>query len=69
MNYFCIKLHRRCWGSEVLKIYLLFQGSKEKHKKTIYITIPFCQSNEHYPLRFIKKLEGFTKENLLFVLI
>ena len=41
----------------------------EKHRKIIYITIPFCQSNEHYALKFIKKLESFTKEKYSFVII
>ena len=35
---------------------------EEKHRKTIYIRIPFCQSNEHYALKFIRKLESSTKE-------
>ena len=35
---------------------------KEKHRKTIYIRIPFCQSNECNALKFIRKLEGFTEE-------
>ena len=30
---------------------------------------PFCQSNEHYALKFIRKLEGFTKEKYSFVII
>ena len=42
---------------------------KKKHKKTIYIRIPFCQSNEHYALKFIRKLESFTKEKYCFVII
>ena len=42
---------------------------EEKHKKTIYIRIPFCQSNEQYALKFIRKLEGFTKEKYSFVII
>ena len=29
----------------------------------------FCQSNEHYALKFIKKLEGFKKEKYSFVII
>ena len=29
----------------------------------------FCQSNEHYELKFIRKLEGFTKEKYSFVII
>ena len=28
-----------------------------------------CQSNEHYALKFIRKLEGFTKEKYSFVII
>ena len=42
---------------------------EEKHRKTIYIRIPFCQSNEHYELKFIRKLESFTKEKYSFVII
>ena len=42
---------------------------KKKHEKTIYIRIPFCQSNEHYALKFIRKLESFTKEKYSFVII
>ena len=45
----------------------LFQ---EKHRAAIYFIIPFFfQSNEHYPLKCIKKLEGFTKENYSFAII
>ena len=40
---------------------------EEKHRKTIYIRKPFCQSNEHYTLKFIRKLESFTKEKYSFV--
>ena len=36
---------------------------EEKHRKTIYIRIPFCQSNEHYALKFIRKLEGLQKKS------
>ena len=42
---------------------------EEKHRKTVYIRISFCQSNEHYAPKFIRKLEGFTKEKYSFVLI
>ena len=42
---------------------------EEKHRKTIYIRIPFSQLNEHYVLKFIRKLEGFTKEKHFFVII
>ena len=42
---------------------------EEKHRKTIYIRIPFCQSNEHYALKIIRKLENFTKEKYSFVII
>ena len=35
----------------------------------IYIRIPFCQSNEHYTFKFIRKLEGFTKAKYSFVII
>ena len=35
----------------------------------INIRIPFCQSNEHYALKFITKLESFTKEKHSFVII
>ena len=35
----------------------------------INIRIPFCQSNEHYALKFITKLESFTKEKHSFVVI
>ena len=41
----------------------------EKYRKTIYIRIPFCQSNAHYALKFIRKLEGFTKKKYSFVII
>ena len=40
---------------------------EEKYRKTVYIRIPFCQSNEHYALKFIRKLESFTKEKYSFV--
>ena len=42
---------------------------EEKHRKTIDIRTPFCQSNEHYALKFIRKLESFTKEKYCFVII
>ena len=42
---------------------------EEKHRKTIDTRIPFCQSNEHYVLKFIRKLESFTKEKHSFVII
>ena len=42
---------------------------EEKNRKTIYIRIPFCQSNEHYALTFIRILEGCTKEKCSFVVI
>ena len=42
---------------------------EEKHRKTMYIRIPFCESNKHYVLKFIRKLEGFTKEKYSFALI
>ena len=29
----------------------------------------FCRSNEHYALKFIRKLEGFTKEKYSFAII
>ena len=35
----------------------------------INIRIPFCQSNEHYALKFIKKFESFTKEKYSIVII
>ena len=39
---------------------------EEKCRKLIYIRITFCQLNEHYALKFIKKkLEGFIKKVLL----
>ena len=41
----------------------------KKNRKTIYIRIPFCQSNEHYAFKFIRKLESFTKEKYSFVII
>ena len=37
---------------------------EEKDRKAIYIRIPFCQSNEHYTLKFIRKFESFTKEKV-----
>ena len=40
-----------------------------KNKKTIYIRIPFCQSNEHHALKFIKSLESFTEVKYSFVTI
>ena len=42
---------------------------EEKHRKTTCIRIPFCQSNEHYALNFIRKLESFTKKKYPFVII
>ena len=36
---------------------------EEKHRKTIYIRIPFCHSNEHYAFKFIRKLEILRKES------
>ena len=41
----------------------------KKNRKAIYIGIPFCQLNDHYPLKFIRKLEGFTREKYSFVII
>ena len=35
---------------------------EEKHRKTIYIRIPFSESSKHYALKFIGKLEDFAKE-------
>ena len=42
---------------------------EEIYRKTIYIRIPFCQSNEHYAFKFIRKLESFTKEKYSFAII
>ena len=42
---------------------------EEKHEKDIQIRIRFCQSNEHYALEFIRKLESFTKEKYSFARI
>ena len=42
---------------------------EEKHRKSIYTRILFCQSNEHYALKFIRKLESFTKGKYFFVII
>ena len=42
---------------------------EEKYRKKNYIRIPFCQSNEHYVLKFIRKLQGFTKEKYSFLII
>ena len=45
-------------------------GNLERNKeKENYIRIPFCQSNEQYALKFIRKFEVFTKEKYSFVLI
>ena len=54
--------HQKC---ESLIPNCLFEG---KHRKAIYIRIHFCQSNEYYALKFIRKLEGFTKEKYSFVI-
>ena len=35
---------------------------EEKYRKTINIRILFCQSNEHYEWKFIRKSESFTKQ-------
>ena len=51
---------------ESLIPYWLFE---EKHIKTIYFRVSFCQSNERYAFKFIRKLEGFTKEKYFFVTI
>ena len=40
-----------------------------KNAKPVYIRIPFCLSNKHYALKFIGKMEGFTKEKYSFVII
>ena len=42
---------------------------EEKHSKTIYFRIPFCQSNEYYALKIIRTLESCTKEKYSFVII
>ena len=42
---------------------------EKKHRKMIYIRISFCQSNEQYSLKSIRKLEVFTQENDSFVII
>ena len=42
---------------------------EEKHRKTIYITIAFCQSNEEYALKYMRKLKVFTKQKYSFVII
>ena len=42
---------------------------EEKYRKRIRIRIRFCQSNEHYALKFIRNLESFTKEKYSFVRI
>ena len=42
---------------------------EEKERKTIYIRLPFCQSNEHYAFKFIRKLESFTEEKYSFLII
>ena len=42
---------------------------EEKHRKTTYIRIPFCQSNEYYAFKFIRKMESFTKEKYSFLII
>ena len=42
---------------------------EEKHRKTIYIRIPFCQSNKHYALIFFGKLEGFIQGKYFVVII
>lgn len=38
---------------------------EQKHRKAIYTRIHFCQSVEHYALKFIRKSEGFTKRKIL----
>ena len=40
---------------------------EEKHRKTCYIKTPFCKSTEHFVLKFIGKLEGFTKKDIPFL--
>ena len=42
---------------------------EEKYRKKNYIRIPFCQSNEHFVLKFIRKLQGFTEEKYFFLII
>ena len=41
----------------------------KKNRNVIYIRIPFCQSNEHYALKFLRKLKTLTKEKYSFVII
>ena len=42
---------------------------KKNIEKQFVLGLPFCHSNEHYALKFIRKLEGFTKEKYFFVII
>ena len=51
---------------ESLIPYCLFE---EKYRKTIYIRILLCQSNEPYVLMFTRKWEGFTREKYYFDII
>ena len=58
--------------SELLIPKWLFEEKEknlQKKRKTIYIRIHFCQSNEHYALKFIRQLESFTNKKYSFVII
>ena len=70
VNFLC-NLCQSTFNAYQAKIESLFPNwlFEEKQRKTIYIRIPFCQSNEHYALKFIKNLECFTKRKYSFVII
>ena len=42
---------------------VILKKKKKNRKTTTYIRIPFSQSNKHCALKFIKLLQGPTKEN------
>ena len=37
---------------------------EENHRKIFHIRIPFYQSNEHYALKFIRKMENFYERKI-----
>ena len=40
-----------------------------QEKKEVYVRIPFCQKNEKYVYRFIKKLESFSEDSIMIKII
>ena len=67
-SYTSIQSNFNCYQQKCKSLILtwLFQ---EKHRETNYTGIPFCQPNEHYELKFIRKLESFPKGKYSFIII